>query len=529
MSHFSNRPILTPTLGKNQECNVLKEKQPNSISISSKVTPKTLYTKKAQIVRPVVKKPILNENKCTTGSKMPARSTPLGKNITSKLSKPISTPHSSHSTSHQNEKMNTPINRNIRPAFGSSTKENSNKKLIQKNSSLSTPLNNRSLASTYLNSNSKARQSPANFVQNSIVNGVDYSAIMERKAELGYSGPGYVVEYDCEDQDLKSVHVNRGLWKITTGAYTPNKNNLMQSKLGVPQYCTRLDVESSALKSPGKPIYGMDIFLNPIKNTNSILRNESKTMRKLNLCENLMGQPLNQTIDIEVPKKKLRWADILEEKKSPTSFILSPYNLTPHHIRNTNATLLTASKSSDNIAGNDTDKPMNKMRRSLSMNDINNIILDNEEEEEEEKSIKTQPNMNETFELETPSKPELLKPKMTESEYTLNKIEETTDNYSKQSNELDNSLNDLKIPFTLDNSNESETVNNKIKNVVKQTNLIKDLQTCANHLKGHINTLGLEEDKQKLHVNTSDFIKISNLICDMHKSLEIYKEKLTFE
>ena len=58
---------------------------------------------------------------------MPARSTPLGKNITSKLSKPISTPHSSHSTSHQNEKMNTPINRNIRPAFGSSTKENSNK------------------------------------------------------------------------------------------------------------------------------------------------------------------------------------------------------------------------------------------------------------------------------------------------------------------------------------------------------------------------------------------------------------------
>merc|ERR1712129_643484 len=112
---------------------------------------------------------------------------------------------------------------------------------------------------------------------------------------------------------------------------------------------------------------GMDIFLNPIKNTNSILRNESKTMRKLNLCENLMA------IDIEVPKKKLRWADILEEKKSPASFILSPYNLTPHHIRNTNATLLTASKSSDNIAGNDTDKPMNKMRRSLSMNDINNI------------------------------------------------------------------------------------------------------------------------------------------------------------
>lgn len=114
-----------------KETKVLKEKQSNVISSSNKSanvskppTPNTLFTKKSQTIRPVVKRPILNENKIA-GSKLPTKSTPLGKTLASKVAK--STPHSSHLSSHQNEKMNTPINRNIRQAFGSSAKENSNK------------------------------------------------------------------------------------------------------------------------------------------------------------------------------------------------------------------------------------------------------------------------------------------------------------------------------------------------------------------------------------------------------------------
>lgn len=148
---------------------------------------------------------------------------------------------------------------------------------------------------------------------------------------------------------------------------------------------------------------------------------------------------------------------------------------------------------------------MKKIRRSLSMNDINDIILDNEDEEEN-----SEPRLNETFELETPSKP-------------------LTDSCVKKLNDLDDSLSDLKIPFTLNDSNASEAENNKIQKIVKQACLIDDLQTCSDHLKNHINLMGLTEEKQKLHVNTSDFIKISNLICDMHKSLELFKDKLTFE
>lgn len=77
-------------------------------------------------------------------------------------------------------------------------------------------------------------------------NGKDYSAQMARKAELGYSGAGYsksfklwscdlvisfvsynfdfmiVVEWDCDEKELKYSHVSKGLWKITTSKATPS-------------------------------------------------------------------------------------------------------------------------------------------------------------------------------------------------------------------------------------------------------------------------------------------------------------------
>lgn len=80
--------------------------------------------------------------------------------------------------------------------------------------------------------------------------------------------------------------------------------------------------------------------------------------------------------------------DLIEEKQSPA--IASPYVLTPKHGKPFDKNLLTGSLGSGSSSSNGVEigfKINKKLRRSLSMNDINDIIITGDEEEEKNESF----------------------------------------------------------------------------------------------------------------------------------------------
>lgn len=623
-----------PLSKKTEDSKVLREKQIGSTPVSlinkniaNKITSNQQRKAQLEAARNSLKRPgaITNENKtintANTGViKKTFRSTPISKGLLPKSVKSVA--------SNQNDKLSTPVNRNIRSVFGSSakqersaSKDNSARKrpLIsghRTTNTITTPLNRNYYASNS-NSSAKAKQSPCH--QNPIVNGKDYSAIMAKKKELGYTGTGYVVEYDCSIEDLKTIHVGKGLWKITT-ASTPNKNS-MAFQMGAPQFASRLDVEASApANTPGKSVFhNIDLNWNMPTKTNGILKNDHHPSRRLNLGDDYLNNSTAQSLDLEtslnqrnLPKKSLRWAEILEEKcgldKIEEKFYSpaissSPYHLTPKNIKQINMNLLTGSLTTNNSS--DSKKgPVKGLRRSLSMNDINDIIITQDEDDTEKHDsivndsidnkiplifspaikgnmnpMQTGTNLNETFELITPSKvlienkpqvvfasdQEMIQEKheanLENDNYTLNSIK--TD---QQVDECDNSLNELMIPFSLadtteksyneeameqktntEKSSNEETMEQKtntetsskeetmeqrsearIENTNKNQDLIEKLVTISASLTAGLVSMDLNTEESKLAVNTVEYIKISNVVNEIETSLRIYKNKLAF-
>lgn len=601
LSYQRSTPLVNK---KTEDTKVLREKQLGSTPaslINSNISNKLAVhqQKKAQLeaARNALKKPgvrtYTSENKTSTTkvtAKAAFRSTPISKGLLAKSGKIIN----------QNDKLSTPVNRNIRSVFGSSarqegsaSKENSAKKrapiVNSYRAANSTPLNRNNF--NVSNSSAKARQSPC--FQNPIINGKDYSAIMARKKELGYAGAGYVVEYDCSDEDLRNIHVTKGLWKITTGA-TPNKNS-MAFKMGAPQFATRLDVETSApVTTPGKSVFhNIDFNWNVTTKTNGILKHDNHVSRQLNLGEEYLNNSTAQSLDLEtslnqknLPKKSIRWAEILEEKcgldkieekyRSPASIISrnSPYQLTPKHNKQINVNLLTGSLNNKHSSSGKKEEPTKRLRRSLSMNDINDIIIDEDDSGKNESLVndsidnkmqlmyspalqtelnpkQQNSNLNETFELLTPSKALLenktgvidqeknQENKMKDIDVSNSIIDNTNNKIDQLGNESNNSLNDLMIPFSLADAEKShdekfdeETVESKVETKVdisyKKQDLIDKLEVISTGLRAGLFSLKLNEEESKLVVDTTEYIKISNVINDIEKSLMIYKNKLAF-
>lgn len=600
----ADRFRLTPGLAKKEETRVLKEKQVGSIGIASsgigKTTPQ--LAKKTQPLKTgPMKRVTINESRgvpVRTTNKPTFKSTPIAKGLLSKPSKTSGPPmHGSHAASHQNDKLSTPLNRKTYTAFGSSakqdstSKENSARKLMASRAINSNrhPINTTPVNRNYTPSVTNSISKDSNH-QNSIVNGVDYSAMMARKAELGYTGPGYIVEFTCDEKELKNYHVQKGLWKITTISTTPNKNTKIHI-MGAPLFATRLDVEQAApaKTTPGKSIFhNIDFDWNPLKSTTGILKDDSKMARNLNYDE-YVNNSTAQGLDLETSldhkyrtKKSLRWADILEEKYSPALGINSPYNVTPKNTKIIDMGALTGSLITSNSS--DSKKPGTepKIRRSLSMNDINDIIIAQDEIDEraENNSVtcdmmvqqtnnvqltfspataapavlaSNKPiSLNETFELETPSKA-LLDNKLDVEAEEKPIFEETCSPEKPQISRL--SLNESPtIPFCFDS--EMETIDEKTsipmsfdhrpddlkaeENTIEdnttfrlnitydKSNLIDNLQHCTINLRTGLTFMNLNEPDSKLQVDTSEYIKISNLINELDKSLKTIKEKLSF-
>lgn len=638
MSQFEPRYAKNiPTFTKKVESDskVLKEKQIGSLGvgagIASKNTPQLI--KKINTVNinrsANLKKTIptsTNENRSTLSAvkstKTSYKATPIAKGLLSKTGK-IPGPLQNDS------KMTTPLNRNIRNVFGSSikqetsaSKDNSARKLLVNNSRAAvlsaarantTPMN-RNYISSHQSSNKNSTQKTAN--QNPIVNGTDYSNIMARKAELGYTGVGYVVEYDCEDKDLKNINVSKGLWKITT-IYNNNTPSKLQALMGkiVNQISTRLDEPSTHSRkgTPGKSIFhNIGYDWNPCKTT-GILKNEPPARPK-DLERDYHENSTAQMLDLETSynlksKKSLRWADILEKQYSPALIngesYTSPYlnSLTPKQIKSIDMNLLTGSLNCDangsgGITKNRNSDTKKKMRRSLSMNDINNIIIGNDDDDVEEDDSKIDvsidhkmkltyspnnqqesksTNLNETFEIETPSKILIAKPTMMQPEmpgiaetdkpilaqskvqtemsvvigetirqepmeYTLNSVEQQE--IKEETNSLETSLNDLLIPFNLVEDNEKELeksaevykdLESKVKSQplnlmpYKLTDFIESLQACDMNLKMNMARLEGENNNNLLKVEPLEYMKISNLISGIESSLKKFNEKLSFQ
>jgi hypothetical protein len=121
MSQLDRYPRTTPTYTKkNEESKVLREKQLGSVPTAGKTTPLNKTTKTASIRS---KLNATNENRVVASSKIPFRLSPKPTLNKAKPSHPL---NSAHLSSHNNDaKLNTPINRNIRSAFGSAVKQDS--------------------------------------------------------------------------------------------------------------------------------------------------------------------------------------------------------------------------------------------------------------------------------------------------------------------------------------------------------------------------------------------------------------------
>lgn len=40
--------------------------------------------------------------------------------------------------------------------------------------------------------------------------------MISRKAELGYSGSGYIVEFNCDPKYLRGIIIGKGFWRCVT-------------------------------------------------------------------------------------------------------------------------------------------------------------------------------------------------------------------------------------------------------------------------------------------------------------------------
>lgn len=667
----------TPALSK--EAKILKEKQLiGNSAATGRTTPlhKPVQPVRTNIVKKVTggtensRSAIIGNSSSKTSTTSRFRNTPVPKGLLSQKAALVT------------DKLSTPVNRNVRSVFGSSRQEsatqNSASKTVGSRTSsrgafLSTPVNKGYISHT--NNNSAKYRSPST-AQNPIANGKDYSAQMARKAELGYSGAGYIVEWDCDEKELKYSHVSKGLWKITTSKATPSKTS--KFFLGVnQQFATRLDVEKqpepATVVTPAKSIFQNIDFecLNSHKSTTSILKNESSNKfnsslsRNLNLGDDYLNNSMAQSLDLETSlnhknpaKKSLRWADLeklgsLEEKYSPAPLtsnvdtdILSPYRRTPLKCRPLDMNCLTGSLQSNTSNPNSGEKSNKRLRRSLSMNDINDIIITQDETQDDltkNESINESgmdpnltyspavtnqvanpvaPNLNETFELITPSKaliekkhelqdiehetmveesiqkklimeededefeapetemvqeqetvPEskpVLEPEMISESKPASEQEETFKSEKNSEEEtapvsvteqefvpkqemisksevvpvkletVVDDVDEIEIPFSLgdevmeteqEKCTEPPKVNmpQSLGIVYHTSDLVNSMQNCAGSLRTGLAFMGLTDENSKLKLNANDYIKISNLISDMKKSLEMFESKMSFE
>ncbi len=122
MSQIERYPKTTPTFKRNDdESKVLREKQLGSVTGKTTPLQKTIRTTSLKS-----KINATDENKSVASTRIPFKLTP--KNLPNK-SKPSNLLHLAHLSSHNNEvKLSTPVNRNIRSAFGSALKQESTSK-----------------------------------------------------------------------------------------------------------------------------------------------------------------------------------------------------------------------------------------------------------------------------------------------------------------------------------------------------------------------------------------------------------------
>jgi len=138
--------------------------------------------------------------------------------------------------------------------------------------------------------------------------------------------------------------------------------------------------------------------------------------------------------------------------------------------------------------------------------------------------------LNETFELETPSKHLIAKS-------SLLVIEDSKP--EKIEYDADCSLNELMIPFSL--SSHDKTIEElqpkkekdpkkselKLDIPCENSKLIENLQIYNMNLKAMVAILNLNDSDSEIIVNSSEFIKIFNSIGEMEKSLKIIKSKMS--
>lgn len=219
---------------------------------------------------------------------------------------------------------------------------------------------------------------------NPVWNGVDYSHMIAQKAQLGYTGPGYIVEFDCNEKYLKGLLIRKGLWKVTTSENKARDSTL--SYLGPPIFLSRVDVEGERNTPSRNNLTKFDFNWRQRFNTvakSSDIASGNSTTHSLNL----------ETKSHQKVKKQIRWAiDPLESITENTSSASasSPALATPGTSRDDAAasqsqqqaqqvnimmmpSLDTPLSSNQSNSNNSSRK---SLRRSLSLGDMNEYMVD---------------------------------------------------------------------------------------------------------------------------------------------------------
>jgi len=152
---------------------------------------------------------------------------------------------------------------------------------------------------------------------NPVVNGVDYSDVIGRKQELGYSGPGYIVEWSCDPKYLKGIFATKGFWRVNTRKdYKPEESCF---DLGPAIFLQRLDQDPNK-ETPSKSFNNYHFSWRPtqissteksyINATNSLnLETHPKIKKSLKWAmdlESVADYDVNATPTNEIKPKKLR-------------------------------------------------------------------------------------------------------------------------------------------------------------------------------------------------------------------------------
>ncbi|CAF0725938.1 unnamed protein product [Brachionus calyciflorus] len=254
--------------------------------------------------------------------------------------------HTSHLISHQNVNNNTPNRRLQANKVESSTKKkplNQLSKLANASSSnQGTPPTSRIQLPSSLKTSSTSK---SGFGINPICNGNDYTEVMLKKSQFGYTGPGYIVEFDCDPKQLRGLRVEKGLWKVST---RQSKNT--DAILGIAMCYVRIDEPEKA--TPLKQLTNYDFSYKP--------QNDMTCSIRKNLMSNFSSDDMN--LESKKAKKCLRWADNLE-------IIQERQGLTPDR----NLIDTSDEPKNDSIVNSFSPQPKRKLRKSLSMSDINHL------------------------------------------------------------------------------------------------------------------------------------------------------------